>query len=104
MPNQNTIPVATAAIWTSRWRASNRELQLNGFLIPGVDLTEVLAERGVVNVRTYLGIDDSEAYHLLIVGVDVNGNDMVDEDLGQYVYDFTSPCPPMCGAPSPLNS
>ena len=104
MPNQNTIPVATAAIWTARWRASNRELPVNGFLIPGADLTEVLAERGVVNVRTYMGIDDEGQYHLLIVGVDAAGNDMVDEDLGQYVYDFTSPCPPMCGAPSVLNS
>lgn len=104
MPNQNTIPVATAAIWTRRWRDSNHDLQINGFLIPGVDLTEVLAEPGVVDVRAYMAIDDREANHLLIVGVDANGNDMVDEDLGQYVYDFTQPCPPMCGTPSPLNS
>lgn len=98
MPNQNTIPVTTALDWVTRWRASTETLPIKGFLVPGIDLTEVLAEEGVVNVRTYLGIDTNNEYHLLIVGVDDNGNDMLDEANGQYVYDFTEPCPPMCSA------
>ena len=102
MPNQNTIPVSQALDWVTRWRGSSEVMPIKGFLIPGADLTEVLAEKGVVNTRAYMGMDENNEYHLLIVGVDDSGNDMLDEDQGQYVYDFTQPCPPICSATGPL--
>lgn len=102
MPVTNTIPLSDAVNWVTRWRESSENMPINGFLIPEVDVTQVLAEEGVTNIRAYMAIDDSNAYHLLIVGVDANGDDMVDEDAGQYVYDFTRPCPPMCSKKGPL--
>ena len=75
-------------------------MPLKGFLVPKVDFTEALAE-GAAAIRTYMGIDPTDEneetkYHILVVGVDDEGNDMLDPDLGQYVYDFSQPCPPMC--------
>lgn len=98
---ENAIDIDTAVLWVDTWRAEDpRILPLKGFVIPKVDLTEVLAE-GAISVRSYMAIDptneDNEAkYHILIVGVDSEGNDMLDPALGQYVYDFSHPCPPTC--------
>lgn len=108
MPITNTIPVATATKWIDNWRNSNHSLSLSndlfvkGFLIPGDDLTEVMNETGATDARTYLAIDDDGAFHLLVVGVDADGNDMVDEDQGWNVYDFTRPCPPTCSKTGPF--
>jgi hypothetical protein len=100
MPITDTIPVATALIWVTKWRESDQVLPKKGFLIPKIDITEVMTEN-VSAVRTYMAIDpDDESedtkYHLLVVGIDSNGDDMLDPDLGQYVYDFTKPCPSIC--------
>lgn len=99
----NTIPVATAQTWVDRWRASDQTLtDIKGFLIPGEDLSSILAESGAVDSRAYLAIDDENQFHLLLVGVDSNGDDMIDEDEGLFIYDFTHPCPPMCSKTGPL--
>ena len=103
----NAIPVAKAVIWVNKWRAQDpRILPLKGFVIPKIDLTEVLGEEPT-SVRTYMAIDpddegENTKYHLLIVGVDSAGNDMLDPDLEQYVYDFTRPCPSICSNTGPL--
>ncbi|GAB3661088.1 hypothetical protein GCM10028791_35370 [Echinicola sediminis] len=97
----NTVSKKTAKEWMKRWRKNqkdyNKKTPVNGFLIPMVDLKEVMAETGATNVRTYLGIDDNDQEKLLIVGVNEAGHDMVNEEDGEYVYDFTQPCPPACG-------
>ncbi|MCJ8288182.1 MAG: hypothetical protein HRT58_02535 [Crocinitomicaceae bacterium] len=98
----NAIPIAKATNWVNRWRESDGNLPKKGFLIPKIDITEVMQESGVTNLRSYLAIDDDLEFHLLTVGVDVEGNDMVDEAAGQYVYDFTKPCPPICSETGPL--
>ncbi len=108
MPITNTIDVTTATKWIDNWRNSDHSLNLpdnlfiKGFLIPGADLTEVMAETGATDARTYLAIDEDSNFHLLVVGVDANGDDMVDEDRGWYVYDFTRPCPPTCSKTGPF--
>jgi len=102
MPSTNTIDPTTAKKWVDRWRESSENLDLKGFWIPGSDLRDVMDERGVVDARTYMAIDDNSNFHLLIVGVDSNGNDMIDEDKGWYIYDFTQPCPATCSATGPL--
>lgn len=103
----NAIEVATAQIWVEKWRDSDQVLPKKGFLIPKIDITEVMAEAEVANVRTYMAIDpddgnDMTKYHLLVVGVDSSGNDMLDPDKGQYVYDFTQPCPATCSSTGAL--
>ena len=98
---KNTVSKETAKKWMKRWRNMekdyNKKNPVNGFLIPMIDLKEVMQEIGVTNVRAYCGIDDNDVEKLLIVGVDKLGNDMINESQGQFIYDFTHPCPPACG-------
>lgn len=102
---QNAIDITTATDWVDRWRATTVNPPVKGFLIPQIDISSAMAESGFEDIRAYMGIelkDGEKIYHLLIVGVDAEGNDMVDPDLGQYVYDFTRPCPSLCSKTGPL--
>jgi hypothetical protein len=110
----NAIPLKTAQKWAKRWTKKegnyNKHHQLHGFLIPKVDLLEVLAE-GVDAVRAYIGVDDNDVEKLMIVGTKYNpvtgiyedmitvGNTMAEQD---DIYDFTTPCPPTCDLDSPM--
>lgn len=98
---QNTITLAQAQKWAKRWR-TNPDTKVIAFLIPEVDLTQVMLEKNTVNVRAYLGIDDNNESKLMIVGVDSNGKDLIDDKNGQYIYDFTQGCQPNCDVNSPL--
>ncbi len=114
----NAIPLKTAQKWAKRWSKEegnyNKHHHVSAFLIPKVDLLEVLAE-GVDAVRAYIGVDDAGVEKLMIVGTKFNpetgiyvdmitvgvGNSAGDED---NIYDFTEPCPPAIDPESPLNS
>ena len=105
---KDTITLETAQQWAANWKEKGAtylsENQLKAFWIPGVDLTEVLAEEGVVDARTYLGIDENNVPHAMIVGVDADGNDMIDDSKGWYIYDFSEPCPSTCNKKEPFIS
>lgn len=105
---ENTISLATAQDWAARWKnkegSYNRHHELKAFWIPGVDFTQVMKEAGAQNVRAYLGVDESNVEKLMIVGVDADGNDMIDESKGQYIYDFSEPCPSTCNKKAPFIS
>lgn len=98
------IPLSTASKWTEMWRKREEKQNINGFFIPMIDIDESREEYGIDNMRGYLGIDDDGVSHLLLVGVDKNGNDMIDESKEQFVYDHTLPCPQQCGDKNVLNS
>ena len=98
---ENTITLVQAQTWAQNWR-NNPNPEVIAFLIPEIDITQVMAERETVNIRTYLGIDDQDNCKLMIVGIDVNGKDLINEQKGQYIYDFTTGCPRECDVDSPL--
>lgn len=96
---ENTISFEIAQEWAERWRnaqESGNTPNITAFLIPGIDVTQALEPDEAVDVRTYLGIDDTDTVRLIIVGVDSEGNDLIDENNGFYIYDFTRLCPPDC--------
>lgn len=114
----NAIPLKTAQKWAKRWSKEegnyNKHHHVSAFLIPKVDLLEVLAE-GVDAVRAYIGVDDAGVEKLMIVGTKFNPEtgiyvDMISGTLGNSavgqdnIYDFTEPCPPASDPESPLNS
>ncbi|MBQ4821355.1 hypothetical protein [Aquimarina sp. MMG016] len=112
-PIENTITLETGIQWTTKWRQECPD-NCRAFLIPKIDLIEVLQEKHVVNVRAYMGIDDDGIEKLIIVGVDADGKDVIgpisnksattnDEIEFGYLYDFTDPCPNTCDNSSPLN-
>ncbi len=106
MTNQNVLPLDVAKEESANWRAIANEKFGEGYIkafnIPLVDLTQILAE-GATSVRAYLAASEDGEKKLLLVGVDAQGNDMIDYENGQYVFDFTTPCPPTCAPNSPLN-
>ena len=105
---KDTITLQTAQDWAKRWKIEGATYlsknQLKAFKIPGADFSQVLSETGVVDARSYLGIDGNNQPHIMIVGVDVNGNDMIDDTKGWYIYDFSEPCPNTCNKKEPFIS
>jgi hypothetical protein len=112
----NTIHLKEAQRWVKRWSKKegnyNKHHELHAFLIPKVDLLEVLRE-DVDAVRAYIGVDDEGVEKLMIVGTKydpVTGIyvDMITVDNGSElavadsIYDVTKPCPPACDANSPM--
>lgn len=97
----NTIPLPEAEVWQQNWISTTSQafdpMKLKSFLIPLEDLKQVIDEMGVDNARGVLGITPEGEYKFMLVGVDDNGQTMVNPLLGQHVYDFTQPCPPVCG-------
>lgn len=105
---ENTITLETAQEWASRWNKKTgsyeRHHHLKAFFIPGIDLTQVIGETGEKNVRAYIGVDENDVERLMIVGVDADGNDMIDDAKGFYIYDFSEPCPSTCNKKAPFIS
>ena len=107
-PN-DTISLSDAITWTTNWRSQNPNA-VKAFLIPKDDLTGVLAENPDA-VRAYLAIDDNGQEKLVIVGcthqIDGTYKDKLPNprggDNGNYIFDFTMPCPPVCDPSSQLN-
>jgi hypothetical protein len=99
--SQNTISLSQAQEWAQNWR-NNPDPSIIAFLIPRINITQLIAERETVDIRSYLGIDNQGKCVLMIVGVDQNGKDLIDDSKGQYIYDFTRACQPHCDLDSPL--
>ena len=97
----NTITLATAQTWAANWRSKPQNV-IKAYLIPQADITQLMAETNVQDVRAYCGIDENGEYKLMLVGVDSSGNDLIDDAAGDYIYDFTMPCPQTCDVNSPL--
>ncbi len=97
----NVISLETAQLWAANWRKDPNNT-VKAFLIPQIDITELLAEEEVQDVRAYVGIDGDGTHKLMLVGVDVEGNDLIDYDNNHLIYDFTKPCPDTCDIKSPL--
>jgi len=97
----NTITLETAQAWAQKWR-DTPGATVKAHLIPQIDITQLMNEKDVVDIRAYIGIDDNGENKLMLVGVDANGNDLIDDANEQYIYDFTKPCPTTCNVTSPL--
>lgn len=99
----DTISLDTFYRWVDSWRdegqAFTAETLVRYFTLDKDDLENVLAEN-ISKSRFYLGLDTltaSPTPHLIVVGVDSRGNDMLDYSNGEYAYDVSMPCPPICG-------
>lgn len=79
------------------------------FDIPMQDMQGMVNEsinNGAVTVNAYVGAvkyvgsDEKEHFeqHLYFVGVDRSGNEIWEVNGQSAIYDFVSPCPPVCGS------
>lgn len=98
---ENTITLQQAQEWATRWRSDSKNT-VKAYLIPNIDIVQLLDEKSTFDIRAYIGIDENGINRLMLVGVDVDGNDLIDDANGKHIYDFTKPCPSTCDVHSPL--
>lgn len=66
----------------------------------------LLNKTETVGLRMYYGMDENLKIHAIIVGFDVNGEDILPESLtgaDEDIIDNGNRCPDICPPPSPLN-
>lgn len=104
--SSNTITLEQAQEWARNWNENKlaflERVDLKAFAIPGQVIADVTAHSAVVDVRTYFGLDDQFNPHLMVVGVDKDGNDLINEDEELYIYNFAKPCPNWCSKTFPF--
>lgn len=102
----NTITLSEAQEWASDWNTKKiqylKDNDLKAFRIPRQVLADVTAPQEVHDIRTYFGLDGDLNPHLIIVGVDSQGNDLIDPANGLHIYNFATPCPTTCNESSPF--
>lgn len=98
---KDAIEEYVAVQWATNWRNDIKHV-VKGHLVSRTDIFELYSKTGVEDVRVYMGIDEAGLQKLMLVGVDVNGKDLIDSAKGYYIYDFTAPCPNTCDTSSIL--
>lgn len=61
-------------------------------------INTVLTQPNAVGIRIYQAINNNSERQLVLVGVDINGNDLPNGKLG----DLSAPCPSVCDINSPF--
>lgn len=95
-PQGHRIPLEEAAEMTRRYREGMHK----GGLFLRADLDALLAQKDCSGLRYYYGRGKNGEDTLILVGVDSNGNDMVNGVL----MELSFPCPPYCGDGNSLNA
>lgn len=103
---EDTIHVNTATDWAQRW-----ETKVNGggymatsplyaFDIPHEDVSEIFSNSEAKTFRVYMGLTAQDTFKAIVVGVNKDGIDLIDSTKSLFVYDLSTPCPPICDTSS----
>lgn len=101
-PEDGLVPLDVANMWAARWQGfvayfnkscpPDKPYFPKAYLLHRKEIEKLLSEPNVENIRVYFGMDDQLNNHLMMVGVDAKGNDILNN-----VYNLALPCPPFCG-------
>lgn len=98
-PNfDHDIGLTEAREMINRWKRANPE-KPHAAAVTKEALDRILSQKGCVGGRFYYALNPNGSMTLILVGVDVDGNDM---DEGALAERF-QPCPPFCAIDSALN-
>ena len=110
------IPLTTAAAMTAKFRGERENILKAEYqqqnVLPVAETYDkacfetLLAKAGCTGLRIYYGMDESLKIHAIIVGFDLNGEDILPESLtgaDEDIIDNGNRCPDICPPPSPLN-
>jgi len=92
------ITLQEAAALTASYRAQNPDSTKCHFMGKEI-INAILAQTGCVGIRTYYGLNTDGTREIILVGVDVNGDDMTN-----LIADRAIPCPNVCSRKNGLNS
>jgi hypothetical protein len=96
---KHAVSLENAKNWIRNWqeRTEIGGNEIKAHMIPSKDAFDIFYnDKGFENYRGYNAITDQGEFKFLMVGVDADGNDIVDYDRGYYIYDMTTPCPSVC--------
>lgn len=105
------ISPAEARTMILRYKDSLSTIVQGGFPLSNLTLSEhfnagevsqLLKQPNCAGFRVYLGMDDSMAIKLVMVGTDADGADLLPQ--GALIVDKGSRCPPECPPDSSINS
>lgn len=101
-PEDGLIPLKVANEWAKRWqefvvpfnkeRPADNPYFPKAYLLHRREIEKLLNAPNVANIRIYFGMDEDFNNHLMMVGVDEKGNDILTS-----IYNLALPCPPFCG-------
>jgi len=98
MSQNHDITINAAAALTREYRDNNPN-QIKGGFFERDAFDEILAQDDCIGIRYYYGLSTDGTPKLILVGVDSNGDDMINGPL----MEMSSPCPHMCGNDNVLN-
>ena len=87
---------------TKRYRNQITPEGIIGGYISSDAMLALLNQEGCVGFRYYYGLNDNNNMELVFVGVDSDGNDIIDSD--KLCIDNAAVCPPRCSNNNILNS
>ena len=93
------IQLEEAAALTRHYRDAELN-ESNGGYFGRVAIESILRQDGCVGIRYYFAIGDGDVLKVVLVGVNGDGNDLVDGQLAE----FSTACPEICGDANKLNS
>ncbi len=100
-PRNHRITLEEAAQHTRRHReARARGHDIHAGAFHADQVLQLLQQKGCAAMRIYLGRDAKGESSLVLVGVDVQGEDMTGGTILEVVYT----CPPFCSTTSVLNT
>ncbi len=103
---KNTVPIEKAAEWVQNWRNGRMKadpFSIHSITMERINYEQVLADPGVVKVKSYLAVNDEGNMTLLIVGADADDRDLLAVDASaHHAYDMANLCPPFCRGDGPL--
>lgn len=88
----HSVTRAEAAAFTRTFREAHPDAP-EAFYFGRKAFESILAQQGVVGIRIYNGITEDGKHNRVMVGVDSQGNDIVDGVLAERALS----CPPSCG-------
>lgn len=94
------ISLEEAAHLTRNYRNRVGDEARLGGLFAREAFDRILAQEGAAGIRFYYGEADDGTPELVLVGVDIDGNDIVHGELAERIMG----CPPLCGNRNELNS
>lgn len=92
------ISLEQGAELTARYRANHPD-SIKGRAVGRTHIEALLNQSDCRGIRVYFGESTDGKTELVFVGVDSNGDDMLN-----LIIDRTLPCPFLCGSSNPLNS
>lgn len=91
------IPLSVASALTAEFRRLN-PTQTKCHYFGKNNIQALLNQSGCMGIRAYRGVDTAGEGQLVLVGVNAQGNDML-----QMIVDLSVPCPKYCSCDNDLN-